>query len=229
MSSPHFSVFDHSDDHESENYFLHSSHFEGNESEQEVCSSALGLIQLINGAYAINLGFNDHNRRGNIAAEKLLYTKFEDPSDADWTTVKIDNSFPPSNPFIGKEDSSAHINPYSHNVTAFIELSLKNEDVFNIVRQVAIGYDWRNLYCIWDTVSHYCGGSKRAIKELGLDETKIKAFTGTANNFEVLGLEARHGVMGWKIPKNIVNHEEAIDIINEVVIKYMSKNYGKKI
>lgn len=227
MSSSHFRVFDISDDHEAENYFLRSSHFDGDKTESEVCSSALGLIQLINGAYAINLGFKTYESRGSVIVEKLLYTKLKCPGDADWMVVRVDNSIPPSNPFIGRGDDSVDVNPYGHDVTAFIELSLKYEDVFNIVRQVAMGVDWRNLYCIWDTVSHYCGGSKVAIKELGLDESVISAFTGTANSFEALGLEARHGVKGWSVPKNIVSHEKAVDIVNEVVTKYMSKKYGK--
>ena len=46
-------------------------------------------------------------------------------------------------------------------------------------------------------------------------------FTGTANNFGVLGLEARHGVMSWEIPKNTVEKNEAIEIINEIVNEYL--------
>ncbi len=225
MSSPHFSIFDDSDDHETDNYFLYSSHFEGNNSENEVYSAALGLIQLINGASAINIGFNDYNNRGDISVRKLIYSKTDQPRDENWHYANKDDNTPPSNPFIGKEDKSRHINPYSHLTTSLVELSLENEDVFNIVRQVAFGFDWRNLYCIWDTVSYYCGGSKKAISDLGLDEGKIKSFTGTVNNFEALGLDARHGVMGWKIPKKIVSHKDAIDIINEVVKAYLFNNY----
>jgi hypothetical protein len=31
--------------------------------------------------------------------------------------------------------------------------------------------------------------------------------------------------MGWNIPKNIVTKEEAVNIINEMVVKYLTKKH----
>jgi len=93
--------------------------------------------------------------------------------------------------------------------------------------QISNGFDWRNLYCIWDTVVHYGGEGKekKAIANLHLERGKIKGFTGTVNNFGVLGINARHGVKGWEIPQNIVSHKDAVDIINEVVNIYLNSRY----
>lgn len=222
MSSPHFSIFDDSDDHQAEQYFLRSSHFNGSESGEKVFSAASGLIQLINGASAIDWGFNNYIRRGSISLDGIYSTNKDRPSDSDWSNVNVSNQVVPSNPFIGSESRSRHVNPYRHETTAYIQLCLENDDVFHLLRQISVGFDWRNLYCIWDTIAHYSGGSKRAIKDLNLNEDEIKSFTGTANNFGVLGLEARHGVMGWEIPQNTVTKEEAIDIVNSVVKKYLN-------
>ena len=221
MNSPHFSIFDDSDDHLAEQYFLKSSHFTSNENAEEVYSAACGLVQLINGAAAIDWGFNNYSRRGSIQINDIFFTSVEIPRDSDWVNARVEKKHPASNPFIGEMDKSHFLNPFSNKTTSYIELCLEYEDVFHLLRQVSVGFDWRNLYCIWDTICHYSGGVKNTIKTLELDEVKIKAFTGTVNNFEILGLEARHGVMGWKIPKNTVNHEEAINIVGDVVSRYL--------
>ncbi len=225
MSSPHFIIFDDSDDHQSEQFFLRSSHFNGNESGQAVFSAASGLVQLINGASAIHWGFNNYIRRGSISIDGIYSTNKQAPRDYDWSNVSISKQVAPSNPFIGIESRSRNGNPYRSATTGYIQLCLDNDDVFHLLRQISVGFDWRNLYCIWDTVAHYCGGSKQIIKHLDLNENEIKAFTGTANSFGVLGLEARHGVMGWGVPQNTVTKEEAVDIINNVVKKYLNKKF----
>lgn len=225
MRSPHFSIFDDSDDHQAKQYFLRSSHFEGNKSSKEVFSAASGLIQLINGTSAIEWGFNSYIRRGSISIDRVYNTSEDNPRESDWSIVNSPNKITPSNPFIGNPSRSRHINPYRYVTTAYLQLCIDHDEVFHLLRQLSVGFDWRNLYCIWDTISHYCGGQKKAIADLELDEVKIKAFTGTANNFGVLGLEARHGVMGWGIPQNTVEQEEAIEIINDVVKKYLNKKF----
>ncbi len=225
MSSPHFIIFDDSDDHQAEQFFLQSSHFNGNESSQAVFSAASGLVQLINGASAIHWGFNNYIRRGSISIDGIYSTNKQAPRDYDWSNVSISKQVAPSNPFIGIESRSRNGNPYRSATTGYIQLCLDNDDVFHLLRQISVGFDWRNLYCIWDTVAHYCGGSKQIIKHLDLNENEIKAFTGTANSFGVLGLEARHGVMGWGVPQNTVTKEEAVDIINNVVKKYLNKKF----
>ncbi|MDH0447285.1 hypothetical protein [Shewanella sp. GD04112] len=221
MKSPHFSIFQDSDDHQAEQFFLRSNHFKGVDDAQQVYSSVCGLIQLVNGASAIHWGFNDYIRRGSIKLDELYFSNEEYPSDSDWTSARFKEEILPSNPFIGEPIVSRLLNPFSSATTGYIELCIDNEDVFNILRQISVGLDWRNLYCIWDTVSHYSGGVKKIIKDLNLDESQIKAFTGTANNFGILGVEARHGVMGWEIPKNTVNYEQAVSIVNDVVVKYL--------
>jgi hypothetical protein len=221
MKSPHFSVYQDSDDHQAEQFFLQSNHFKGVEDPRQIYTSTIGLIQLVNGASAIHWGFNDCIRRGIIKLDGLYFTTKEFPSDSDWTSASISSEILPSNPFIGKPDTSKWLNPFNSAATGYIELCIEQEDIFNLLRQISVGFDWRNLYCIWDTVCHYSGGVKNTIKGLGLDKKQIQAFTGTANNFGVLGLEARHGAMGWQIPKNTVNHDEAIAIVNDVVVKYL--------
>ncbi|ELC9719016.1 hypothetical protein QQ215_004661 [Vibrio vulnificus] len=225
MSSPHFSVYEDSDDHQAEAYFLHFPHIQGNENLTEVVSAIKGLIQLINGALAIDYGFNKFTRYGQISVDRLFSSDRDYPSESDWSQEDFSNQVPASNPFIGNEERSKFDAPFKYKTTAYIQLCSQHEDVFNLLRQASVGFDWRNLYCIWDTICHYSGGQKNAISTLGLDEVKVKAFTGTANNFGVLGIEARHGVKGWAIPNETVDLNGAIDTIDDIVSKYLSKNY----
>jgi hypothetical protein len=221
MSSQHFQIFQDSEDHQAEQFFLRSNHFKGVEDTDQVYSSTRGLIELVNGASAIQWGFNEYIQRGSIKLDELYYSTAEYLEDSDWALATVNRDILPSNPFIGTPEIYGLLNPFKSKTTGYIELCIENEDIFNILRQISIGLDWRNLYCIWDTVCHYSGGVKETIKKLKLDEKQIKAFTGTVNNFGVLGLEARHGVMGWAIPKNTVNYEQAVDIVNDVVVKYL--------
>lgn len=174
---------------------------------------------------AIEYGFNDYICRGGIKISRVFNTDKVNPRDLDWKPVRFTDPVAPSNPFIGIPNKSKFNNPYSYKTTAYVELCLKHEDVFNLLLQISNGFDWRNLYCIWDTITHYCGGHKNTIKFLELNLIEISAFTGTVNSFGALGLEARHGVMGWGILKNTVTKEQAIDIINKVVSKYLKKKY----
>lgn len=222
MNSMHFSVGDVSDDHEAEYFFLHSRHMNGFEDVNQVFSAYQGLVELLNGASALEWGFDGLRIRGLISIDEVFKSS---SAYAESEKIDVDKSIPASNPFIGKPEFYIYQSPFTYKTSAYLELAINNEDVFHLLRLLAAGFDWRNLYCIWDTVSFYSGGPKATPKALGVDEDRVKAFTGTVNNFGVLGVAARHGVMGWKIPQNTVTHEEAISIINDVVEKYLEKKH----
>lgn len=56
IRSPHFYIFDDSDDHQCEQYHLRSSHFNGNGSVYEVVSAAHVLIRLTMVLWQLNMG-----------------------------------------------------------------------------------------------------------------------------------------------------------------------------
>lgn len=226
MASSHFNVYEDSEDHLGEAYFLNFNHIQGNDNVEEVVSAVKGLIQLLNGALAIDYGFNQYKRYVPISVDRIFCSDKSAPCNSDWSEVDFLDNIPASNPFIGDEQCSRFVNPFNHKTTAYIQLCTDHEDVFNLLRQSSVGFNWRNLYCIWDTICYHSKGQKNAIANLELDDKKVSAFTGTANNFGVLGIEARHGVKGWAIPKNTIDLDSAIDIVNEIVSKYLSKNHS---
>ena len=228
MNSHHCSLCDESDDPESENYLMRSSHFNGNQNAEEVISAAKGMLQLINGSSAISWGFSNFNNRGLITIDRIFYSEISNPRDSDLSLVNLSGDIPPSNPFIGTpKRMHPTANPYQHDTTGLIQLCDDKEDVFNLLRQSSAGFDWRNLFCIWDTIFYYCGakGEKAVISELGLDKSEVEAFRGTANSFEVLGLESRHGLKSWTRPTKTMTLSEAMGFMSNVVNKYLQKRH----
>ncbi|MBD1581311.1 hypothetical protein [Pseudoalteromonas sp. S16_S37] len=227
IRSPQFSLFEDSEDHQSSLYYLKSAHFEVLEDPYTVMSHMKGLLQLINGACAIAWGFQEYDAKLPIKLDGLYTTK-PPVSNAGFNIIhglgELDD-IPPSSPFLGDFIPVWSDNPFRYKVSSLIEMSVNNDDVLCLLRQASIGVDWRNLYCIWDTISHYCDGNKSAIKQLGLDEQKIKAFTGTANSFCHLGIEARHGAQGWSKPKNVISHSDAMCLVSNMVTRYVKANH----
>lgn len=225
MSSPHFGIYNDSDDHEADQYFLVSRHFDKANSEEQVFSMASGLIKLINGGLAIEYGFLEYRKRGSLKIKGVYSSDIDNPTDLQWTHQFLPNNVLPSNPFINEDISCNLSYPYRYSSTAYIEMSLEHDDVFNLLLQTSGVFDWVSLYSILDTVTYYGGGLKKVVSDLGLDNNAIKAFTGTSNSYGALGTQARHGIKGWKIPDNTVTLDEAVSIINNVVVKYLEKTY----
>lgn len=231
-NSPHFSIFDDSDDHEAEYYLLRSNHFNRLEDKDELESAVKGMLQLINGALALSWGYSDFKRKGALSIDRAFKLEAGASRNTGLTNINLSGNIPPSNPFVdGGEKAHPLFNPFVGEVSAWIQLCSSNDDVFNILRQSSVGFDWRNLFCIWDTIFYYCTlnfgikGEKNIADELGFDKTAAESFRGTANSFEVLGLECRHGVSSWTRPKNVMSQDEAIDFIYDVVKRYLGKRY----
>ena len=225
MSSPHFAIYNDSDDYEADQYFLVSRHFDNVESKEQVFSMASGLIKLINGALAIEYGFLEYRKRGSLEIKGVYSSDIDNPTDSQWKHQFFPNNVVPSNPFINEAISYNLSYPYKYLTTAYIEMCLEHEDVFNLLLQISAASDWVGLYSILDTVTYYGSGLKKVISDLGLDNSAINAFTGTSNSYGILGIQARHGIKGWEIPNNTVTLDEAMSIINDVVVKYLAKNY----
>ncbi|MFV8462530.1 hypothetical protein ACNO7T_15345 [Vibrio campbellii] len=223
VTSPHFRIYREADEETGEDFYLQFPHIKGNSDLNQVVPATKGLIELLNGSIAITNGFNHHANLGGIEVDAL----FSSPSidSTRWNKQQYLESLPSSNPFIGQEDTSKILEPFNSKVSAYIEMCQKYQDVYILLRQASASLDWRNLYCIWDTICHYGGGQKNVISDLSLNANEISAFTGSANSYGLLGISARHGVKGWAVPTNTVTLEQARDIIHDVVVKYLAHKY----
>ena len=63
------------------------------------------------------------------------------------------------------------------------------------------GVTYASLYSILDCLSGAGLSSDEVVKLAGVSKTELGRFTATANHFGVLGVQARHGNLNWKIPK----------------------------
>lgn len=79
---------------------------------------------------------------------------------------------------------------------------------------------WGTLYKILDSIKHYSKINELQINTFA-DMARIKEFTAACNNMSVLGLYARHGADGNKIPKKVITDlSEAIDLIISLVSNF---------
>lgn len=98
----------------------------------------------------------------------------------------------------------------------------------NIYRNISA---WTILYAINDTILYYMEekykvvGEKKILPVLGYSTSKTsdyKRFTGTANNYNYLGIYARHGKRDWTPPKDPMNLEEACLFIFNLTRAYFN-------
>jgi hypothetical protein len=83
----------------------------------------------------------------------------------------------------------------------------------------AAGYDWRGLHMVLDAIEEGNGGDKglKKAKFANPYEKKIRLFTCTANNFNKLGLDARHARKDWDEPKEEMTVSEAQELFRNLL------------
>lgn len=65
-----------------------------------------------------------------------------------------------------------------------------------------LGITYASLYSVLDCLKGAGGMTDDSVARLGgATKAELKRFTATANNFEVLGVQARHGNLDWAVPK----------------------------
>lgn len=109
----------------------------------------------------------------------------------------------------------------SNALSHLIRLGAEESFVRNILLMCSTGMDFISLYRVLDEVKTYLKG-KEKVENL-VDKTKLKSFTHTANNFQVLGIDARHGTQSDDPPKCPMTLIEAQNLISELIRKVSSK------
>ena len=193
-----------------------------------------GLSIIANGAFILKSG---HVKKTiDLQYDRIFYNdSIISLNDYKW--------IPTMNPF--SVIPHKHISSHLITVKSFfdtIQASVKYEPIREILFQVGSFIEipninrnfsiWTILYGITDTVFYYMNqkfslSKKESINELGLEYSELKRFSGTANNFDFLGIYARHGKQNWNIPKNPMSLEEsysfAFNLANKFIIYYHSK------
>jgi hypothetical protein len=106
----------------------------------------------------------------------------------------------------------------------------KKDSMRNLLLQIANGSNWVNLYSILDSIKFYSKshGKKHynsILKAAGFSQNEEKRFTGTANNFGLLGMMARHGDKGYPSPVSTMTLTEAQHFIIRLTNTFIENTY----
>ncbi len=231
FKSPDFNIFEDSEDHLSAAYFFESVHLNGVTEIEVVIGRLKGMLELIHGAIALNWGFNTAFSNHRITYQDIYYTdaEYAGVDDYEMSLHRYQlNDIPPCAPFAAQLTYEEQKRAFNNSIAATVRMASNTEAIETLLRQISYGFDWRNLYSIWDTIAYFMGGEKQAVAQLNLDANQKSAFTGTANSFTVLGPAARHGLKGWAVPEKLMSHDDACKFIETATKAFLKQQHCPK-
>lgn len=207
------------------------------ENKLEALAIIEGISIIANGSFA--LCYKDIRKVVSIDFSNIFY----DESSISFTDINREYLM---NPFIVIPHRQKTLVGLSlGNPFHLITLSRKYDEIREILFQIGSLIDnhniyrnisaWTLLYAINDTILYYMEKKYKVIGEnkiliaLGSSASSssdYKRFTGTANNYNYLGIYSRHGKRAWTPPLNPMNIEEACIFIFNLAQNFF--NYANK-
>lgn len=87
--------------------------------------------------------------------------------------------------------------------------------------------DWVNLYRVGEIIWNDAGGQKALVSRGWIADADLSLFTWTANSFDVLGLEARHGVQRGVAPPNPMTLTDSRRLVRVLTWKWLQAKLGE--
>ncbi|WP_027004026.1 hypothetical protein [Hugenholtzia roseola] len=209
-------------------YFL-SKHLNDLEAPKELWARSLALVSIYNGVK--NLSFNptselDSPSNMKIVSLHIWDDTFENITPNDSFNISQDKPFSDS---LLNQDLTKGFG----SVSQIIHLAKSKVDVLNLLLQLGNGLDWVSLYSVLDSIKYYSKQIdkkqfNKILKVSGFTNDNLKEFTGTANNYGILGVKGRHGVTGTKIPTSTMTITDAQNFILKISKTYLYEVYGWK-
>jgi hypothetical protein len=196
-------------------FYLKSKQILSTDKYGEVSDKAKELVDLINGASKIAL-----RTRNNISIEEIYKLKddgkrilFFGSSEVSITTrVRISLQ-------TIKLDGTLETHNSADSVKSWLELSKQNKIINKVFKLISNDSDsWVGLYKIYDLINK----NDKISSFSSISTTKFKRFTNTANNYNAIGMKARHA-LDFKSPKNPMNIEEARTLIFLLVNEWLEQ------
>lgn len=216
LNNDEFSIVALEEDDMPPQYFFFSEYLTQLTDRNEIWGKGLFLLNLYNGAVNINLVNHDWDSQVSFRGLTNWVTR-ENLTPVNSADILPINPFP-TNPITDNAKKAKLKN--AHFITYSTFLSKSEKDVQSLLLLSGNKLNWITLYAIYDTLKFYSQDFHALITECGYTNNDIKAFTGTANNFGLLGINSRHGELGWGIPTNTMNIQDA-----KKLILTMTKNY----
>ena len=208
--SPDIVIFREGFDEQGDQFFWTSPHFNDLATPQEVENRAGVLKAIFDGALYMN-GFNGtdmqlgdlHQYPGEIRVNRPQFNDvLVSPFSPKHLAKKIE---PLENP--------------SHDPIAQAVFLCRHDDACRaILTMLGVnGITWISLYAVWDTVRDAGWKEAKVAEVTRFSASDIKAFTGTANNYSVIGAMARHGKQGDGRPNKTMTLAQASELMGEVI------------
>lgn len=195
----------------------------------EIWARGLSLISLYNGAS--NLDYNP-NVNWSFQSDYQFRELYIWDGNHNITPSNFSEILP-SYPFDCKlpEINNVEYKNPNNKLDKVIRAAIKEADVLNLLLQLGNGLNWINLYAILDTLEHYSktkikDGFSALLNETSISRVNIKAFTGTANNFGMIGVSARHGDRQWGEPANTLTLKQSQTLIINLCNAYFKLAYS---
>ena len=106
---------------------------------------------------------------------------------------------------------------------AFARAAAQDAEAQKALRFLAPQADWYSIYKAYEVVLRDVGG-KQAVTSLGWAKKKEQdLFTRTANSYDALGIEARHGVQREEPPDTPMAYDEACSFVVSLVKRWLQE------
>jgi hypothetical protein len=223
--SQHLSFLEDIQDDKPPYYTFTSEHLNELTAPEEIWARGSFLLALFKGAYTVY----HRPSYGSYQAMTVSLTRlFKGDSDI---TPQNTNEILPKRSFgtLSESPTEAHqLFIDANNTSMVIALATDHEDVQNLLLQIGYGIDWINLHSILDSIEFYAGKDnfEKLLTEAKYSKDDVKAFTGTVNNFGLLSIDARHGDMGWGVPKRTLTLDESRKLVLDLAFAYFKITYG---
>jgi hypothetical protein len=111
----------------------------------------------------------------------------------------------------------------SPNIDSWMALARMDRDVRKAMALYGgLEHSWRNLYMVLEVMEDCYGGEKGLFAaSWAPDEAGIKLFKRTANNWQALGSEARHGTEQWEPPPKPMSLQDARELIRRTLLAWV--------
>ncbi len=210
LASPELSVIK-----EENEYYLKSRCFNQMSNADEVRNKADELLSLINGASKLVL-----RARKPIKIHSVVY--IGDDSKRKRTYFDLGLEIPIHSQVSvvvnGVEQEIHQADP----ILDWINVAQVNVNVAKVLRLLSnFGYDWVNLYRIYEVIEDDVKGSSKVIQEGWATEAAIRRFKSTANSAGAAGDSARHGKDTTQPPKNPMTFSEAKSLIETILHNWL--------
>ena len=193
-------------------FYLTSAHFDSIDDTKKVYLIASFIIRLLNGySYFV---FDNKKEVSEFYLGDLYdkYNKkiYKESYSSPINYMEVDQYLTNQFPIEGNETSQ------------LINLGLKPGLIRNLLLISGDGMTYSNMYKILDEIKLFLKGNEKI--ENIINAKELNRFTHTANNFETIGLDSRHGSTKNEKPKNPMGLTESQSLIT-LLVRLVIKKY----